>query len=148
MQNICSIIFTKAIDKHMFELYNHIRTDVRMRYRKVNDMSRRIIRNIRKNKKSFLARFSVITVLVFCIVLFATLKTTTASGDTGRTKYFKSIEIESGDTLWSIAEEYISEEYDDINEYIGELKKMNGLYSDNINAGCYLVVCYYSSEIK
>ena len=42
-------------------------------------------------------------------------------------KYFKCIEIESDDTLWSIAQENISEEYSSIEEYIEEVKSINNL---------------------
>lgn len=63
-------------------------------------------------------------------------------------KYYKSIMIEEGDTLWSIA----SQNLNDVNinitisAYIKEIMKMNGLQSDRITAGMYLVIPYYSSN--
>lgn len=59
-------------------------------------------------------------------------------------KYYKSIELEYGDTLWDIAEEYMDDNYDSIYEYIDELKAINGLESDNIQESRYLTVAYYS----
>ena len=56
--------------------------------------------------------------------------------------------IEEGDTLWSIA----SQNLNDVNinitisAYIKEIMKMNGLQSDRITAGMYLVIPYYSND--
>ena len=41
--------------------------------------------------------------------------------DPVRCKYYKSIQIHSGDTLWNIAEEYITEDYESVNDYITEV---------------------------
>lgn len=62
-------------------------------------------------------------------------------------KYFKSVEIAKGDTLWSIANDNIDyEHYKNTYEYVSEVKKMNSLTSDRIIAGSYIIVPYYSSE--
>lgn len=63
-----------------------------------------------------------------------------------RDKYFTSLQIEEGDTIWKIAQENITEEYDDIYEYIDEIKECNQLSSDNITAGQYLLIPYYSEN--
>lgn len=57
-------------------------------------------------------------------------------------KYYKSITIEKGDTLWDIAEEYITDDYDSVEEYVYILKEMNNLTSDKILAGQKLVIAY------
>ena len=59
------------------------------------------------------------------------------------TKYYKTIEITSGDTLWSIAELYMDDHYDSVKEYVRELKEMNHLNSDSIQDGQYLTIAYY-----
>lgn len=69
----------------------------------------------------------------------------TTSGDT-EYKYYKSIELVYGDTLWDIAEEYMNDDYDSIYDYIDELKAINGLESDDIHASRYLTVIYYDKE--
>ena len=62
-------------------------------------------------------------------------------------KYYKSIEISKGDTLWSIAHDnFDAEHYKDINDYVAEVKKLNALTSDNIVIGSYIIVPYYSNE--
>ncbi len=65
-----------------------------------------------------------------------------------RHKYYTSVEIKQGNSLWKIAEEYMSEEYDSIDDYIKEVKQINHLTEDLIYEGAYLCVPYYSSEIK
>lgn len=61
-------------------------------------------------------------------------------------KYYKSITIESGDTLWRYAKQYGDPRYyDNCNEYIREVKNINSLRSDQITAGCHLILPYYSS---
>ena len=57
-------------------------------------------------------------------------------------KYYSSIQIQPGDTLWDIAEETMTSEYDSTAEYVEVLKEMNGLTSDHIEAGNYLTVAY------
>jgi cell division protein YceG involved in septum cleavage len=64
-------------------------------------------------------------------------------------KYYKSIEIEKGDTLWSIANDYSDlGHYESTSEYIKEVRKINSLTSDNIIAGSYIIVPYYSNDYK
>ena len=62
-------------------------------------------------------------------------------------KYFMCIDVEADDTLWSIAEEYISEEYSSIDEYIAEIKSINNLTSDKIYSGATLVIPYYAPPV-
>ncbi|MGF6989044.1 LysM repeat protein [Lachnospiraceae bacterium PM6-15] len=59
-------------------------------------------------------------------------------------KYYKSIQITSGDTLWDIANEYRGNQ--EIKSYIKEIKKMNNLKSDQINDMSYLTIMYYEQD--
>ena len=63
-------------------------------------------------------------------------------------KYYKSIQVENGDTLWSIAQNNMDEHYSNTSEYVAEVKQMNSLRSDQIFAGNYLIIPYYSAEFK
>lgn len=72
----------------------------------------------------------------------------TSNSMTNKYKYYKSIELSYGDTLWDIAEEYMTNDYDSIYEYIDELKNINGLESDDIHESRYLTVAYYDTEFK
>lgn len=63
-------------------------------------------------------------------------------------KYYKSIAIQNGDTLWEIANEYKTEKYESTEEYVEELKQINALDSDVIHEDRRLLVVYYDSEWK
>ena len=63
-------------------------------------------------------------------------------------KYYVSIRIESGDTLWTIADEYVDGFNLSKADYIAEVCQINGISEDHIHAGDYIVVPYYSQEIK
>lgn len=63
-------------------------------------------------------------------------------------KYYTSIRVEPGDTLWEIAERYLCEESGSRESYIQELRQINGLNGSQIRAGQYLTVIYYSTEYK
>ena len=63
-------------------------------------------------------------------------------------KYYKSIRIEAGDTLWTIADEYIADLNIDKQEYIAEICSLNDICEDEIHAGDYVVVAYYSQDMK
>ncbi len=61
-----------------------------------------------------------------------------------RVKYYKSIVIEKGDTVNSIADKYISSEYSSKKEYISELVNINHIADvDCISAGSHLIVPYF-----
>lgn len=62
-----------------------------------------------------------------------------------RQKYYKSVSIQDGDTLWEIASQNMSDEYASVESYVEELKKVNDLASDQISIGQYLTVPYYVS---
>lgn len=90
-----------------------------------------------------------IAALVIAIVISASFaaKTVTAQGSQERVKLVTSVEIKKGDSLWSIASEYMSDEYDNINDYIEVIKKCNGITTDQIHSGNYIVVPYYADAM-
>ena len=61
-------------------------------------------------------------------------------------KYYKSIVIQPGDTLWDIALEYKTDDYGSTQEYVDELKEINSLESDSIQESQYLMIAYYDEE--
>ena len=63
-------------------------------------------------------------------------------------KYYKSIAVTKGDTLWSIAKENMDKDhYKSVSEYVSEIKIMNAMKSDSIVSGSYIIIPYYSSEL-
>ena len=102
-------------------------------------------KQVRRNI-SLLAVLSIFIIL-FSVFLFASISTQASDKDhIPSYKYFKSIQISSGDTLWSIAEENMDTHYKHTADYVAEVKRMNSLDTDQIVAGSYLIVPYYSTE--
>ena len=61
--------------------------------------------------------------------------------------YYTSYEIQPGDTLWSIADQFMGPDYTDKQDFISNIKSMNHLLDDDITAGNYLVIEYSSYDI-
>lgn len=59
-------------------------------------------------------------------------------------RYYTNIEVQKGDSLWSIAKCYNKNSGIEIREYIREVKEINHLVSDDIDAGDCLTVIYFS----
>lgn len=113
--------------------------------------SEKRIRDNRIRRQHERRRNIFITLLTACLIITLSVAANSflsnAQTDNKETvfKYYKSILIESGDTLWSIASEYKSPDMD-TTTFLEEIKRMNGLANDNIIMGNYLIVPYYSSE--
>lgn len=59
-------------------------------------------------------------------------------------RYFTSIQIQNGDSLWDIASRYSRGSGYSIQEYVDELKRMNGIQHEDIHSGEYLTVVYFA----
>ncbi len=103
-----------------------------------------ILYNHIKSKKQYLVLSGLCIAVVLVISLLQLSTNVNAEKLQSSTKHITSIQIEKGDTLWSIASQYITDEYDNMNDYIKEIKKTNGLTSDTIHEGKYLVIPYYA----
>lgn len=86
---------------------------------------------------------SVVIILSSSIHIFAK-----SSNNATYHKYYTSIQIQPGDTLWSIADEYISSINIDKKDYISEICNLNNISEDNIHSGQYIIVAYYSQDEK
>lgn len=102
-------------------------------------------KEIRRNIILAIVAAAVLMIFAFSFHTFTSLAST--EDKEVSYKYFTSIQIESGDTLWSIAEEYAdAAHYDSKNDYIKEVKSINNLRNDEIMSGQYLVIPYYSYD--
>ena len=64
-------------------------------------------------------------------------------------QYYTNIEIQPGDTLWDLAEDYMGDQYESRAVYVAEVRQINGIAdSDSIVSGQYLIMPYYSAEYK
>lgn len=94
-----------------------------------------------------LAALVLVMVALFLLVLFVLPERTASAGNSTGGRYcITSVQIEAGDSLWSLATEYYTEEFVSIPEYIKEIKRMNGLSSDTLYAGSYLLIPQYLAE--
>ena len=102
----------------------------------------------RQKRSGVPSKFIFAALIVFSVLLFLnlTVKITAASPENiePRSKYYTCIDIEQGDTMWDIASEYITDEYEDYNEYISEIMSINKLSTENIRSGGKLCVPYYA----
>lgn len=103
-----------------------------------------------KRKKIFL--FFLTLLIMFGVgVGFGTLlaKAEEPKPDDPMHKYYTSIQVESGDTLWDLAELYMDKEhYDTHMDYIYEVININHMMTDRLTAGKKIIVPYYSMEEK
>jgi len=104
------------------------------------------IQRVAVQKRITILFCSIIAVITICSIIFGATNTQAAPAETTY-KYFTSVQIESGDTLWAIASEYITDEYSDMNEYMNEVCAINHISEDEIHAGQFIVVPYYAAEV-
>ncbi len=115
---------------------------------KANESLRKRACVVRRQKALIVA---VIILLVSLGVLFGTSMNALASSKrdvSSLNKYYTSIKIESGDTLWNISDEYISNLNITKAEYIHEICRLNNISENEIQTGDYIVIPYYSNENK
>lgn len=92
---------------------------------------------------------SVMLLLITIFLIFVLSILNVMAEETKQEKadyYYKSIMIHSGDCLWDIAEIYAESVGMTVSEYVQELKAMNRLEQDQIDAGQYLIVKYVGNE--
>ncbi len=79
---------------------------------------------------------------VLLILAGSSIRTLASEGNTPVQKYYTSIRVKKGDTLWKIADSYaggMSKK-----EYIREVCRLNHINADDIlRSGDYIVVMYY-----
>ena len=103
-----------------------------------------------RRKKPFYITGIILLISLFIMFIFLCFgnRIVTAKEPVSEIQY-KVIEVAEEDSLWSIARENLASEanqagFSDIYQYVHEIKKCNNLKSDQINAGCYLMIPYYT----
>ena len=104
--------------------------------------------NQQREKSIFCMAITLLLVLAFAWVLSGKIgaSNVTASSSHDSYKYYTSVQVKQGDSLWSIASAHMIAECGDVEDYIDEIKELNHLDNDAIHAGEYLLVPYYSVE--
>ena len=75
---------------------------------------------VKAQRRTFMLGLMVLTVIVIGSVLLGTIRTQAAPAEPSY-KYYTSIQIQKGDTLWNIADEYITDDYDSMDKYMEEI---------------------------
>lgn len=108
----------------------------------------RIRRRRELRRRLFMCLITIFLVSGFSLLLFS-FKIKAQSNETVQYKYYKSVQVEKGDSLWSYASLYgQNPHYDSHEEYIQEVMNMNALSEDRITTGQYLILPYYSEEFR
>lgn len=100
----------------------------------------------RKNRRQILlscyavAAAVILAALIACMGSLLKAKAVTAVSASDRV--ISVICVKEGDTLWSIAADFYTEEYEDISAFIREIERCNGI-SDHIRIGQNLYVPHY-----
>lgn len=102
------------------------------------------IQRVRRNRRIAFVAGVVLTGLLLSI-LFSQLDVM-AQKPTAY-KYYTDIRVQRDDSLWSIAQEYMSAEYSSIHDYIQEVRQINSIGGEVVY-GQHLMVPYYSEEQK
>lgn len=129
-----------------------IRTSQKRKCRRTDRMPYRVHRTYDKYSIKIQKMISGLLILVITLMFniivngnFAKAEDHSVNTDSGCNKYFKSIVLEYGDTLWGIAAEYKGGYYECSQDYIDEVMSINHLTTDKIHAGQYLTVPYYET---
>lgn len=110
---------------------------------------RQKIQRIRRIKRTIAVSVMTLVLVAGLALTVNVIKSAAQDKDVQTTyKYFTSVVVEYGDTLYSLAEEH-TEGYDvEINEYVEEVIHINHLEDETIQSGQYLVVPYFSHDLK
>ncbi len=104
------------------------------------------LRKLRRRKAFVFAAASFATMLLIlaCTLSYGAIRT--QANDSF--KYYTSITLDAGETLWEVAGQYMDEQhYDDRENYIDEVCSINHLAdADHVTAGQMLIVPYFSPE--
>ena len=103
------------------------------------------------NRRKMICAVALAAVMVLFISAFAIRSKAGSPDEYDDTVYYKyttMYRVCDGDTLTSIAEQYMDDvHYSSVSEYVSEIRQMNQMYfSDEIKAGELISICYYSTE--
>ncbi len=118
-----------------------------IRERDLRNYQRKLRRQKEIRRMFILTGIAVVLVVFFALSYHAMLTHANTELEDVSYKYYTSVQIEPGDTLWSLADRYADREhYVSQEQYITEVMNMNHLTREDICAGNYLIIPYYSTE--
>ena len=104
---------------------------------------------IKKQRHTLVRVASLLSVLVVVMTIMCTTIRPKACTETPNIKYYTTHTIGVADSMYDIAQQYITDEYETVDQYIYEVCQINHIADpDSIQTGEMLIVPYYSSEFK
>lgn len=106
-------------------------------------------KNVRRKKKT--KRVSRILFALACIIAIFLVgffigshvnkvSSSSAAAVSERDVTYQSVKVSEGDTLWTLADEYMNPAYESKSEFIEEIMQINNVYDGTIHAGSYLLI--------
>ena len=119
-----------------------------MNYNSLKKSEMRVLNNKLRRKAELHKQWTIIVitlalVFVLSVTLGSVFTKASSKAENNTMKLYKSIQVDSGDSLWSIANYYFDSSYGSIDQYLKEIKTMNHIKDDLIYNGEYLVIPYY-----
>lgn len=106
----------------------------------------------KQQKRRMKAAFFAMTVLFMTVIglsFFSMHANANSVKGASDYKYYGSYCIEPGDSLWSIAEQNMDHtHYDSVKQYVKEIQKINKISGEYITNGTYIIIPYFSDEVK
>lgn len=109
---------------------------------------KRMLRLRRERRRRCMTALGIVLatlcVVCFCSMSYGALKSKASSGF----KYYTSVTVAAGETLWELADSYVDYDYyKNKSSYIAEVQQINHLDEQgSITAGQVLILPYYSAE--
>lgn len=106
-----------------------------------------------KKRRKFFQSIVLVFLIVLCsgILIGANIASANAKDKVIQAEqnelYYKTIQIQEGDTIWELADDYVEAGMSSKVEYMKQIKEINHIYDDNIYAGSYLVLPYYQPNL-
>ncbi len=85
-------------------------------------------------------------IAVITVLLFMKFTAHSVSANEQRTaqKYYKSVQLDAGDTLWDLADTEMSTGYSDKQEFIHEVETINHIDANDIHSGARVIIPYFA----
>ena len=136
LQILSKVILQEERDMNKSRVINHYKT------------SRKKRRNAVLRKLSFTIITAVFVTIIALSVFSMSAKAKSTQGANDY-KYYTSHMIMPGESLWSIAQENIDYvHYESVQAYIEEINFINGMTNSELQIGDYILIPYFSDEIK
>ncbi len=103
-------------------------------------------RRNRELQRSVLILILALLLIVTTALLFFGTKSQAAESRPSAVKCYESVQVASGETLYSIAEDHYSPQFKSVDRMVSEIMSINNMDNDQVVSGLYIIVPYYSGD--